>query len=71
MAVQKCIRNNEGFDANINLRVLGIIKPILCEHKPFAAAYKHMYEVEIEQNRLVEANGEEPPIVRMYLLEGR
>ena len=30
-----------------------------------------MYEVELEQNRLAEANGEEPPNVRMYLLEGR
>ena len=30
-----------------------------------------MHEVEVEQNRLAKANGEEPPIVRMYLLEGR
>ena len=71
MAVQQRIQNNEGFDANINPQLLGIIEPVLRQHNQFAAAYRHMYEVEVEQNRLAEANGEEPPIVRMYLLEGR
>ena len=71
VAVQQRILNNAGFDANINPRLLGIIEPVLRQHNPFAAAYRHMYEVELEQNRLAEANGEEPPNVRMYLLEGR
>ena len=71
VAVQQRIQNNEGFDANINPQLLGIIEPVLSQHNPFAAAYRHMYEVEVKQNRLAKANGEEPPIVRMYLLEGR
>ena len=71
MAVQQDIQNNAGFDANIGLRLLRIIKPVLRQHNPFAAAYRHMYEVELEQNCLANANGEEPPNVRMYLLEGR
>ena len=71
VAVQQHIQNNEGFQANINPRLLGIIKPVLRQHNPFVAAYRHMYEVEIEQNCLAEANGEETPIVRMYLLDGR
>ena len=59
------------YDANIDPQLLGIIKPVLRQHNPFAAAYRHMFEVELEQNRVAEVNGEEPPNVRMYLLEGR
>ena len=51
--------------------ICGIIEPVLHQHNPFAAAYRHMYEVELEENHLAKANGEEPPKVRMYLLEGR
>ena len=65
MAVKQCILNNVGFDANIDPRLLGIIEPVLHQHNPFAAAYRHMYEVELEQNSLAEANGEEPPNVRL------
>ena len=71
MAVQQRILINVGFRANIDPRLLGIIKPVLRQHNPFAAAYRHMYEVELEQNRFAEANEEEPPNLRMYLLEGR
>ena len=70
MAVQQCILNNAGFDANIDLKLLGIIEPVLHQHNPFAADYRHMYEVELEQNCLAEANQEEPPNVRIYLLKG-
>ena len=71
VAVQQRVLNNAGFDTNINPRLLGIIEPVLRQHNPFAAAYRHMHEVKLEENTLAEANGEEPPNVRMYLLEGR
>ena len=70
MAIQQCIRNNEDFDTNINPPVLGIIGPVLYQHNPFAAAYRNMYEVELEQNCLGKEHGKQPPNVRMYLLEG-
>ena len=70
MAIQQRIRNNEDFDTNINPPVLGIIRPVLHQHNPFAAAYRNMYEVELEQNCLGKEHGEQPPNVGMYLLEG-
>ena len=71
VAVQQTIGNNAGFDATIDLRLLGIIELVLHQHNPFPAAHSHMFEVKLEQNRLAEANGEEPPNMRMHLLEGR
>ena len=71
MAVQQFIQNNEGLDTNTNSRVIGITKPVLRQHYPFAAACRHMYEVEFEQNRLAKVNRKERPNIKMYLLEGR
>ena len=49
----------------------GIIEPDLRQHYPFAAAYRHIYEVEFGQNRLAKVNREERPNIKMYLLQGR
>lgn len=46
------------------------MEAVLRQHKPFAAAYRHMHEVELEQNCLAEEHGKQPSNVRMYLLEG-
>ena len=43
---------------------------VLRQHNPFAAAYRYMYEVELEKNCLRKEHGKQPPNVRMYLLEG-
>ena len=44
---------------------------VLHQHNPFTTAYRHMYDVKLEQNCFAKANAEEPPNMRMYLLEGR
>ena len=58
-------------DARLLDLVVDTIQGEMENHNPFAAAFKYMYEVELEEHRRVEERGEELPQVQMYFRENR
>ena len=58
-------------DARLNDQVVDTIQGVMENYNPFAAAFKYMYEVELEEHRRAEERGEELPQVQMYFRENR
>ena len=56
-------------DAQLNDQVVHTIQGVMENHNPFAAAFKHMYEVELEEHRRAEERAEGLPQVQMYFRE--
>ena len=57
--------------ARLNDQVVDTIQGVMEKYNPFAAAFKYMYEVELEEHRQAEERGEELPQVQMYFRENR
>ena len=57
------------WDVNLSEEVLTIIQNILENENPYAGAYKHMYEVEIEENMRALQEGRDMPIIYMEFVD--
>lgn len=55
---------------NLSKEVLAIIQNDLENENSYAAAYKHTYEVEIEENERALQEGHVVPIIYMQFFEG-